>query len=292
MRGSIYKNLLRQKEKHLQLQIKRSNRCRIRVDQHVTQPTLFYVNPSTGFIRKLPAPSYPYGNDICKCGFGYVSATDDYKVVLSTFVEGQRFFEIFSWRANSWKMIQAPLFEEDEIVSIDDGISSKGTVLNEALHWIEMFARPRRDKAKAVVLVFDLVKEEFQKLPLPNIVNYKERSWTLGVSGGCLSVASIQKNTVQLWIMREYKVPESWEKLSEFRVGVNAPFISNSMELLIYWESFVLMLRSGEKLIRFDFKEGGKTEKKDMVCSRDKSEYKMTNFDVIGYVESLLRPYD
>ena len=137
-------------------------------------------NPTTGLYRELPCPEgVPEYYFVTKFGFGYVSATDDYKVfatIQSREVENLPL--TLSLRApHIWKKI-----ELEHVLCWN----MFGTLLNEALHWcrgtgdltVIGAARSRE------IIAFDLYKDKFRKMPLPFEVNiYVE----LGVSlGGCL----------------------------------------------------------------------------------------------------------
>ncbi|KAM5576932.1 hypothetical protein ABKV19_007665 [Rosa sericea] len=80
----------------------------------------YYIwNPSTGLFLKLPNPGFVLEGItnfnpprtieyLHPCGFGYVSATDDYKVIVGAVVYTSMPLEIFSSRANSWKIMEPP----------------------------------------------------------------------------------------------------------------------------------------------------------------------------------------
>ncbi|KAL6126318.1 hypothetical protein ACLB2K_074369 [Fragaria x ananassa] len=201
---------------------------------------------------------------------------------------------MFSWRANSWKRIEVPLFRDQ----LELGCSCEGTVSNEALHWIQTFDEPSKEEA---VLVFDLVKEEFRKIPLPTLNNYDDFSTILGVvSEGCLSVACLYEIGpnwgIELWVMKEYNVPESWTKLSTIYIGYQQLQLIWYTQLVFYWESCVFTLhwdaQAGENfLIRFDLQEDEAADKKVMVSS-SRDRFVMVRCHVIGYDESLIRPHD
>ncbi|XP_061998812.1 F-box/kelch-repeat protein At3g23880-like [Rosa rugosa] len=75
---------------------------------------LYIWNPSTGFSLKLPGFSNNETNcsQISYCGFGYVLATDDYKVLVAAYSwdnEAETLeVKIFSTRSGLWKRIESP----------------------------------------------------------------------------------------------------------------------------------------------------------------------------------------
>ncbi|KAK9949272.1 hypothetical protein M0R45_004805 [Rubus argutus] len=114
----------------------------------VPHDSSYIWNPSTGLLFKLPNPSngvtsisgLPY------CGFGYVSATDDYKVFVSDHFSIPT-VEMYSSKANSWKGIES----QPHVCSEDYFTKPKGTFLNEALHWLHDAVPEDEDKPTIIV---------------------------------------------------------------------------------------------------------------------------------------------
>ncbi|KAJ4843906.1 hypothetical protein Tsubulata_034255 [Turnera subulata] len=181
----------------------------VALDQQCNQLVLW--NPTTGVYRQLPDKpvdtssyaAYPV------FGFGYDSVSDDYKIFLSSIDD--RGYEddisttlIYSLRANSWK----------EIYTEGLGYVDKGLFLNGALHW---------DYNGKEIVVFDLEKEVIHDFLLPplelNILDKARQNFTaypvgLGIVGGYLSVSGYDSR-LQIWIMKEYGVQESWVRIIE-----------------------------------------------------------------------------
>ncbi|XP_050369189.1 F-box protein CPR1-like [Argentina anserina] len=114
--------------------------------------------------------------------------------------------EIFSMRADSWKRIQDPPFS----IVFD---SVHPALLNEALHWISM----------GDIVAFDLAKEEFRVMPCPVVDDGRPQPPLVASFRGCLCVLFVPGDTdvgsLDLWIMREYGVAESWTKLFNLKVS-------------------------------------------------------------------------
>ncbi|XP_062000577.1 F-box protein CPR1-like isoform X2 [Rosa rugosa] len=171
--------------------------------------SMYIWNPSTQFFKKLPDPAdRPAKTRLFGCGFGYLSATDDYKVVADfrvssvDEVKGKE-MHIFSSKANIWKRTEAPpLF--------DYKFEYEGTLSNEALHWLDELG----------IFAFDLAKEEFQKMPLP-IQDGKVKY--LGAFGDCLCAFDCAEfytaGSIDLWVMKKYGVADSWTKLFNLKVS-------------------------------------------------------------------------
>lgn len=67
-------------------------------------------NPTTGFFQGLPDPEFAHPEDVhfLHHGIGYVSETDEYKVIISVdFFSGQE-VRIFSLRDQIWKVMESP----------------------------------------------------------------------------------------------------------------------------------------------------------------------------------------
>ncbi|XP_004295305.1 PREDICTED: F-box protein CPR30-like [Fragaria vesca subsp. vesca] len=154
---------------------------------------------------KLPDPGVPNEFQIFT-GFGYVSATDDYKILIanSRFEEGEQSkIHIFSSKSKSWRRIQDSQYS---------GLSMSvlGTLCNETLHWL----RFKQD----IIVAFDLADEKFRIMALPVVEEYGG----LGDFGGCLCVfgqVDVAAASIDLWVMREYGKGNSWTKLFNLRIS-------------------------------------------------------------------------
>ncbi|XP_050379567.1 F-box protein CPR1-like [Argentina anserina] len=153
---------------------------------------MYIWNPSTGFLKKLPDPSmnvYPVFY-----GMGYLSATGDYKIIKP----GQ----ILSLRTNVWKPIHIPF---------NYLYAYEGIRVNEALHWF--------DEHNPGVVAFDLATEGFRTMPLPHAFKVKNRIRLAASVGRCLCALDYVRvkfheyGSIDLWVMRDYGVADSWTKL-------------------------------------------------------------------------------
>ncbi|XP_024179533.1 F-box protein CPR1-like [Rosa chinensis] len=94
---------------------------------------IYIWNPSIGFFKELPVPGFSADHkQLIYHGAGYLSATDDYKVFAVSFDRNERTeeMEIFSLRAHVWKTIPHPGHNSPFFIH-------RGTLLNEALHWLQ-----------------------------------------------------------------------------------------------------------------------------------------------------------
>ncbi|KAM5576785.1 F-box/kelch-repeat protein [Rosa sericea] len=229
---------------------------------------LFYIwNPSVRFFKQLPdPPGFSSIFSITFSGVGYVSATDDYKVLVASVWKTEVW--MFSSRARVWKSIQVA-GNSPALYATGHGI-----LLNEALHWVE-------DEFDHEILVFDLLQEEFRKMCLPN---FQQRLGflpaLLGVSfGGCLCVCRrpiTACDSIDFWVMREYDVRgDSWTKLLNFKLS------DPSQGPIMVMESSIIAKRwtsDGSCLVKIDHE---KEEKRGVILGN--------SLKMIPYEESLLR---
>ncbi|PRQ49502.1 putative F-box domain-containing protein [Rosa chinensis] len=207
--------------------------------------SLFIWNPSTGFYKEIPGEGFylPWG--VSTRGFGHVSGTDDYKVVL----RGKRPREVslFSLRAGTWKSIKSPVIGT---------MQRKGLFLREALHWLayerDNTAPFKYSGLPIVLFAFDLAKEEFRKMQVPSSrildLTYESR---LGVScEGCLYIMHYSRlfepkciyYVVDFWVMREYGNSDSWTRSFSLRFSdePNKPIYMLEPILLKETSAFVM----------------------------------------------------
>ncbi|KAM5584101.1 F-box protein CPR1 [Rosa sericea] len=235
---------------------------------------MYIWNPSTAFFKKLPDPGPHTSEVLWFFGFGYLSAIDDYKLIVS-FLFGKKIVKakVFSSRANSWKTIELPYYP----------IVYQGNLFNEAIHW-----RTYNDDS---IVAFDLAKEEFRRISLPTSRNYHHHGAdniiSLGSVGGCLCVI-IQKNAtdscIDLWVMRDYGVADSWTKLYNLKVSDQREWITD-LRLLLATETSIFLEKgsSSDGGCKYELiRSGHKEEKTETYMVRKERLY------VVAYEESLL----
>ncbi|KAJ4826999.1 hypothetical protein Tsubulata_044358 [Turnera subulata] len=180
-------------------------------------------NTFTSSYRKLPDISrgrtYIYG-------FGYDSASDDYKVL---FIgtgpdhdpkpgDGAR-VHIFSLKTGSWKKVENP---DDTYLQFIQRWR-KGLFLNQLLHWqsgcgllsngaLHWQSGGDGSLAAEKIFAFDLSKEKFYDVPSP-ISGYRyQNHHSMGVVGEyfCMCFSDFHEGTNSVWVMKEYCNEASW----------------------------------------------------------------------------------
>lgn len=220
-------------------------------------------NPTTGFFQGLPDPEFAHPEDVhfLHHGIGYVSETDEYKVILSVdFFSGQE-VRIFSLRDQIWKVMESPC---------GFVIEGQGVPLHETLHWVYREGEEFNDQNEsfAVIIAFDLTTEEFREMPLPVAWLQEEDSWVVLFScRGCLCLwkygMRAASASVECWVMETYGVTDSWTRGPNFSIS-NPPELIRFLRPLLVTETSRVLLRNsadGElELVKIDDQEGNQEE--------------------------------
>lgn len=185
-------------------------------------------------------------------GFGYDSVTDDYKVVRVVQHHGVAFMDsevwVYSLKSNSWKEVRD--FPDYLSIGQEPGLFAGG-----ALNWVAM-NQLGGEKPDAIVS-FNLATERYRIVPQPE---YKDANFRLfaEVLEGCLCVlCCYDKVRVDIWVMKEYRVKESWKKLMSIEHSNDRRY-AGGVKLLGYSKSGgkVLFQYDSGRCKWYDIKEG------------------------------------
>lgn len=192
------------------------------------------VNPSSRISKGLPY--IESDGRVLKSGFGWDESSDDYKVFALQWDDSRRRVgKIYSSKTNSWK-----------IVKHNKGFRfthKPGYFLRGKLHWC--------GGTIWEVVTLNLKTEEFGTMELPR---HRGRWFytSLGVVRGSLNLLRVYHETVvEVWVMKEYGVNESWEKVIDMLPVVYEPYDirigsapiglgPNGEILLIYGSAFLV----------------------------------------------------
>ncbi|PRQ34984.1 putative F-box domain-containing protein [Rosa chinensis] len=187
-------------------------------------------NPSIRKLVTLPKPGLRFqtvgGYNACH-GFAFDAITNDYKVV--RLVEDQRgcmvdsedtanqtFVEVYSLAAGSWS---DPRFVDPQCKL---NIGSPQAFVNGALHWDA--CNLTSSSCRYFILAFDVSSELFREMMMPKSLDLDLRrvlTLQLSVSGDGKSLALFmtkeEGSFLDIWVMTEYSVQESWTKLITLR---------------------------------------------------------------------------
>ncbi|KAK4588573.1 hypothetical protein RGQ29_019543 [Quercus rubra] len=219
-----------------------------------------FWNPSIKKHKVLPflPVDRPCDHGMSMCGaraygFGYDSVNDDYKLVrISQFVdlESEGFaseVKVFSLRANEWRRVE-------EMNYVLCYMKKNGSLACGALHWV-VTKKFKLDEFDQIVS-FDLTDEIFRELPLPKCLEDQRVQIEVGALGDCVSVtADYHDVRVDVWVMKEYRVKESWFMLlSIARTEVVGSF--KYLRPLAYSKSGkeVLLVLDNQRLVWYDLR--------------------------------------
>ncbi|XP_028116806.1 F-box protein At3g07870-like [Camellia sinensis] len=94
---------------------------------------------------------------------------------------------------------------------------SSEALVNGRLHWLTLRHKCESRYARSIVS-FDLGDEKFREVPRPG--GQERCDYHLTVLRKCLSAAFCNYEDLEIWVMREYDVKESWIK--EFNIGTSS----------------------------------------------------------------------
>ncbi|KAA8516864.1 hypothetical protein F0562_017318 [Nyssa sinensis] len=217
-------------------------------------------NPSIRKHRKLPVmPIELPPPEFCFCqfivyGFGHDVVNDEYKLVrlVQFYGDDDDSFDsevkVYNLKSNSWRRIpDFPYYLRDVL-----GNGSNGMLVSAALHWV-VTREPKSDTSN-LIAAFDIGTEEYRLVPQPE---YSDENFLMdvGVLGGCLIIFCNYYSEVDIWLMKEYGVKESWTNL----FSVSQPTVIRSFEYLnpiAYSKSGeeVLLEQDREKLLWYNLK--------------------------------------
>nr|GLL31803.1 F-box/kelch-repeat protein At3g23880-like [Ipomoea trifida] len=154
-------------------------------------------------------------------GLCYVSSTGDYKAVLLLRSRCYAPLWVASLKNKEWLKMQFPYLSHS---SIDDGINFHNT-----LHLRAICRHTRRE----TIIVFEVESDKFKELelptPEPELQGGRKRAILgLGIMDGCLCMANKgeeRREELQVWVMKEYGVKESW--VCQFVISVCASELFN-----------------------------------------------------------------
>ncbi|KAF5474932.1 hypothetical protein F2P56_006784 [Juglans regia] len=143
-------------------------------------------------------------------GFGYDPVHEDHKLVsISQFIDFDN--EVFISKVKVYSLRENELRDSEDMPYALCYTGKNGTLTSGCLHWV--VKRKFKFDEAYIIVAFDLTVESFREVPMPECT--KERiQIDVGVLGGCVCmVANYNYGHVDVWVMKEYAVKESWAKL-------------------------------------------------------------------------------
>lgn len=210
-------------------------------------------------------------------GFGYDYSSSDYKVVAISYNhagigEGEHsvdnFVDVCSVKSREWRRIGKSFYDHHAAVPW------QGVFLNGSIHWLAY------RNGVLVIAAFDLADEVFVDLPAP-VVSETEmiHFYDFLILGGYLCVTACHRNwQTNIWMLKEYGVPESWIKFT-----ITGPNLYPIKPFELLEEKEMLLKVYGEKMVKYNMEENIVT---DIVVNGIPSDCEVGN----TCVESLVSP--
>lgn len=186
--------------------------------------SLYIYNPFTRDHIELPK-SIQYPNQEVVYGFGFHSQTKEYKVLkIIYYRKGNRGqpvrhrytvppsdVQILTLGSSTWRSLGKVYHYLVQC--------SEQVLVNGRLHWLTL---PRRYYRGRGLVSFDLADEKFREVQKPVDDGLRRSYYHLVVLRGCLAaVFFCSHGKLEIWIMKEYGVEESWVK--EFNMPSQIP---------------------------------------------------------------------
>ncbi|KAF5741391.1 putative F-box and associated interaction domains-containing protein [Tripterygium wilfordii] len=206
--------------------------------------TLYVINPFTKDCIELPRSTLcsekSMFDDKVVFGFGYNPKSKEYKVIKIAnhggqymcrvgFIPTNAEIEVLTIGSSTWRVVQNLRCNFIKL--------SSPALINGRLHWITW-----QHGAARKFLAFDIVSEQLHEIPKPDCDSFEKYNSHLVVLRGCLAAASEQGkggNIIEIWVMRQYNVKESWIK--EFSIGAYIPkALESADDLSVRTSSFFL----------------------------------------------------
>jgi F-box interacting protein len=184
---------------------------------------LILWNPAIRIYISLPRPSIglPSANYRVYHGFGFDHTSNDYKVLRMVYVNNKLFppqVELYKLRTGTWERVRVA----HDFPNVVPATNTHAYV-NGASHWIGLQKRDMGLMAsgsyKRVIVLFHMCDEELRVMKLPDHLSRPTYIIAqIGVSGGLLFVMEHSRQQfnylvdINIWLMKEYGVVESWTK--------------------------------------------------------------------------------
>lgn len=236
---------------------------------HDTWQTIYICNPFTMLYIELPKLI----KDRAKLGdlsFGFDPTAKEYKVVHIEFRRQRK-------TGGPVLNVDASILVKSEVQILTIGSpcwrnlgmipycfiwSTSKAMVNGRLHWL---SRPNKFTTASLIISFDLENEQFNEVPKPDCCGLDSCFHNLMVLKGRLSAAAYHDyENLEIWVMKEYGVMESWIK--QFNIANNylpktlqqdQDIWSFNYSRLHFPNSFVRVLcvfRSGKILLEYNGK--------------------------------------
>ncbi|KAM7462423.1 hypothetical protein LguiA_030544 [Lonicera macranthoides] len=194
---------------------------------------LILWNPTTGEHKTLPDVQFSEHDRIQTVGFGYDSSTDDYKLVRISITSSRYRVDLYSLKTNAWKKIRE--VPDHNVVQFER--HSGKWAPNGSIYW--------GGCSQLKIIAFDLKKEEFTELLLPDEIRQEKSGKHVIELGGYLGVYYGRPPPNPLvWTMKEDDAKkQKWTKLMTLPGHIWRPFYSlENGKVLLYKRELNLLI--------------------------------------------------
>ncbi|CAN0927223.1 F-box protein At3g07870 [Linum grandiflorum] len=188
---------------------------------------IYVYNPFSGKHLELPKSSQ-YADQEVVFGFGFHPRTKQYKVIKIVYYRNTGSTRpghprsrrtVFPLSEVQILTLGSPEWRIQGQISHQLVRRPGEALVNGRLHWV---TRPRRYNPVRRVVSFDLEDEQFREVAKPTSGGLSRCNFTLVAVRSCLAAAVYcNYGRLEIWVMKEYNVKESWVK--EFSIGAYMP---------------------------------------------------------------------
>ena len=159
-------------------------------------------NPSIRKFKRVPPLGYQGRIFFTRYSFGYDPFIYNYKIIVVYFSRESEKNEIsvYTLGTDYWRRIQDFPFSRH--------ISGPGIFVKDTVNWL---AFEDFDCGMLAIASLDLEKESYQIILIPDVNS--DKYWSLEVLRDCLCIYVTNDLDLDVWIMKEYGIKESWTKL-------------------------------------------------------------------------------
>ncbi|KAL3533860.1 hypothetical protein ACH5RR_007381 [Cinchona calisaya] len=182
--------------------------------------------------------------------FGYDDLNDDYKVVRG-YVDA---LAVYSLRDQTWKLIDdIPYYETDYFTDFE-------ALVNGNMHWRRLDGDGLSHFP--IIISLNLETEKCGKISLPDDLA-GEVNWYLKVVEGCIGIVHhCDDGRLDIWVMKEYGVLESWTRVAsipdweDFRprcFEVSPMFVSAEGRILLHYSKHLVLYDTKDNAVLYKF---------------------------------------
>lgn len=193
--------------------------------EFLCKEVIYIWNPSLSALLPLPPYNLRYYSDFVRFfRFVFFPKTNDYKVVKLSFffdypnnpngippvIHVMQEVEVFSMIKGCWKVITSRFPSDITNIQNENEVCIDGH--DGRVHWLCDIGE---EKNEQVIVTFDLGVETFGEISLPHQIqdNNGNRTFVLGnVAGKVCVMSCVENGDLEVWVMNEYGVAESWVK--------------------------------------------------------------------------------